>query len=650
MTAPRDSIVRRVAPWVGLISLVLLVAAGRPMARQELPFWAAAAILYGVLLWFLLGRFGEDFETIMPVGPGAGGPRLLPLALVFPLAVVAWQKTGGNVLRPEGAACWAAAVAAWLWSWAPPRDRGPAEGTDPKGRRLPRLTVLAALGAITLAAAFFYFHRLAETPGNPTSDHAETLLDLTDLQSGQRPIFFARNTGREPWKFYWLWGLVEVFGLPVKFLTTKVGTATTALLAIPAMFLLGRELGGNRLGLFAAALVSWSKWPVAMARLGIRVSYAILPTAMVLWALVRYFRRGDRASALWCGLWIGIGLYGYIPFRVVPLFVPIVFALAAFDPRWRGKRRRLLLDALVIAATAALVFLPLLHFMLESPDHFWGRLTSRSGDLSRVLSAETLSTFAGNLRNMALAFHWRGDGGWVNFVTRDPFLDVATGGLFLAGIALALSRVARGCLRWLVPLAGIFLLTLPSTLILTFAHENPSVNRSVAAVPAVFVLAAVPLAYLAAGFAKLRLVGRFVGLAAITALLALSARESYRRYFDDYDRQYDALVEHTVEITHTIQEYAGRGVPVGNVYLVNVPFWLDPRNIAFELGDPGWWVTHEIRPGAPLPQLPQRPLLFVFRPTDTGGREALRRIYPEGKESTVPQSFRDRNFGVYLVE
>ncbi len=637
---------KKLAPGIGFLALVLLVSAGQPMARRELPFWGAVALLYGILFWFTLDHLAGDHEALGPVEPPARGPRILPLAIVLPLAVLAWRWTGANRFRPGGTVCWIAAVLAWIWAWAPaPKSRDAGEARPQSSNRP---VVLVLLAVILAGGVFFYLHRLAATPANPTSDHAETLLDVMDMVHGERPVFFTRNTGREPWKFYWIYVLVKVFGLPVSYLTMKVATAIIGVLAIPAVFLLGRELGGNALGLFAAALVSWSKWPLAQARVGNRFSYAVFPTALVLWALARWFRRGDRASVLWAGAWIGIGLYGYIPFRVVPLFVPLVAAAAALDPRWRGRRLRLLLDGLVIAATAALVFLPLFHFMVQSPQFFFERMAERS-DLSQVSGRAALATFLQNLRNMALAFNWRGDGGWVNGVTDDPFLDVVTGGLFLAGIAVALSRVARGSIRWLVPLAGIFLLTLPSTLILTFAHENPSVNRSVAAVPVVFVLAAVPLAAMTDWLRRTRGPGRLAGFAGIALLLALSGRESYRRYFVDYHRQYSELVEHTQAMAHEIEKWNRDGIPLANAYVLNAPFWLDPRNVAFELGKPDWAITNEIRPGQPPPRLEQRPLLFLVRPSDLGRRAALRRLYPEGEERVVAQDYSDRNFSIYLV-
>ena len=628
----------------GLGATALLLAASFPMQRHQLPFWAALCLAYGVVFWLLILHREPPAEIDgKPLTEWEGRPRPVLLALAAALAAIAWWQTGGNAFRAPGVTAWLAALVAWLAAWRPLARRVAPVAGDANLR--PGLAVTVVLMVIFACGVWFRLHDLERTPANPTSDHAESLLDVTDLLNGQRPIFFPRNTGREPWKFYWIFVLIKVFGFPAKFLTLKIATAVIGALGIPAVFLLGRELGGDRLGIFAAALVAWNHWPVGISRVGNRFSYAFFPTALVLWALLRYLRRGDRASVLWAGFWIGVGLFGYIPARAVPLLAPVALGAALLDPRWRGKGLRLIADVLLMADTALLVFLPLCHFMVERPDLFWMRAASRAG-----LPAEwgPVATFARNLGNMAVAFNWRGDSGWVNAVREAPFLDPASSALFLSGVLITCALFARGSRRWLLPLASLFILTLPSTLSVKFPNENPSVNRSIAVAPVVFVIAAVPLAMLTRSSKKLGSSLRFSALAGIAALLALSVQTSYTRYFVDYDRQYDALVEHTMQIAHTIEAYRQKGVPLARSYVLN-PAWLDPRNIAFELGDPAWAGTNEIAPGSYPPRLDPRPLLFVFRANDFRGLRALRQIYPGQSERVVRQSHPDRNFGVYLV-
>ena len=81
-------------------------------------------------------------------------------------------------------------------------------------------------------------------------------------------------------------------------LAPRVIAATTNLLALPAVFLLGRRLYGNTAGLLAVALVAISVWEVEIARFG--RMYAPFQTVF-LWYLVYFFRYtvDRRQHAVW---------------------------------------------------------------------------------------------------------------------------------------------------------------------------------------------------------------------------------------------------------------------------------------------------------------------------------------------------------------
>jgi hypothetical protein len=628
----------------GLAGVGLLAAATWPMQKQSLPALAAAALAAGLLMWaWLAVRFPPPPDALGEIDPGPAPVRRALLVASIACAAGAWFFTAGGTYRTPGVVLWIAASVGWVAAWTRRGLGGPAV---PSSLRPWQAGVILAV--ILLAAVFFSFHHLAHTPSNPTSDHAETLLDVQDILKGERPIYFPRNTGREPFKFYWLWFLVSVVGLPTNYLTLKIATAAIGLLAIPAMYLLGREMGGARLGLFAAALVSFAKWHVAMARLGLRVTHAVFPTAMVLWALLRYLRRRDRNSAVWAGVWIGIGLYGYTPFRVVPLLVPLALLLAMGDPRRRGGVRSLVATGLLITATAVIVFLPLFHYMVENPATFWYRAASRTSSAEHAVGPRPIAVFARNVANMALSLHWRGTETVVNAVGNDPFLDPVTGALVLAGLVLVASLIVRGSRRWALLAISFVLLTLPSTLSLAFPQENPSINRSVTAIPAVFLVAALALSEIAR---RASLGGRGVRVAAgagIVALLAVAAWQNYVRYFVDFNRTYPYNVHPSLEVSRAIADYRTRGVPLRQVYLMSVPNWVDARNVAFELGDPDW-VQNNVAPEATPPELVNRPLLFVFKRDDELRRSSLRAMYPAGEERIYELPTPGRDFGVYYV-
>lgn len=612
------------------------------MRDQRLPLWAGIAFAAGVT--FSIGlAIAFPPARLQPdsLAPPSGKPRIVLLLLALAAAAATWHQAAGGVYRTSGVAVWIVSVASWLAAWRrhPYRRAGAEEGTA--GRRRFR-----ALGvtSVLLIGAWFLFYDLDQTPGNPTSDHAEKLSDVLDLANGQRPIFFIRNTGREPFQFYWSFALMGMFGLPLKYMTLKIGTALIGLAAIPVLYLLGREMGGPPLGLATAGLASWSKWPVSLARQGLRYPLGILPTAAVLWALLRWLRRGDRASVLWAGALIGIGLHGYISFRVVPLLVAVVVLLSLADRRRRGRRISTLGDGLLMMSTAVVVALPLLRYMVERPDQFWYRAATRAGSLERPIDAEPLAIFVRNLWNMLLALDWKGASTWVVLRQYDTFLDAVTASFWVVGVLLLVVQAVRGSLRWAVVAVGLFVLTLPSTLSLAFPDENPSINRSGTAIPAVFLVAALAVVSLVPRRAGVARIAASVGLA---ALLLFSILLNFRQYFVDFHRSYDQTVDHSMSMARVLDEYRKKGIPLRQMYLLYADYWVDGRNIAFELGDPSWAATQIIPTGKMPPHTSARPLVFLHVPGAPILTE-LAKTYP-GTDRVVRQDFSERDFAVYFV-
>jgi hypothetical protein len=638
----------------------LLAAAQTLLLHQQLTALNIAGLLTGLGLWVatLRGAARLQDKPDALVAP-ARAPRIVLGGMAIIGIAGAFANTDGNVFRPAGVVPWLAAIGLWLAAWWPAGPRQEPAPARTHWRR--RAIVLAPLAVIVVVGACFRFYRLAETPSDPTQDHAEKLLDIQDLLDGQRPIYFPRNTGREPAQFYFTLTLINEFGLPPNYDTLKLGTALVDTLAIPAVFLLATEMGGPATGLLAAAFYSVGKWPLAIARAGLRYPYAPLPTALALWALFRYLRRGDRRDALLCGISLGAGLYGYSPFRAVTLVIPAVTLIAlCFDERWRGRRKELVGHGLLIAATAALVFLPLGHYMLERPDIFWYRAGTRIVSADRyvgndqiALLFEQLLVFLQNNLHAALAFNWRGDSSRVGMVVDDPFLDPIAGAAFLAGMAmLSYQVIVRRDVRSASMIVALPLLMLSSTLAIAFPEENPSAVRGGPAAPLVFTIAALALAL---ALRRLMSPGRLAGVAlaalALGLLLVLAAQHDYERYFVEYDAQYRAFVPNTSEVVKAISSAAAQGVDRDHAFIFAAPRWLDTHNVGIKLGDIDWAERHTVNERDPLPeQADSRPLLLVINKADQRHVQAVRQRWPNGTLTYVPSAISDsKDFYTFLV-
>ncbi len=640
---------RRLAPWLGLGGLAALVAASASLEKRELTPGAIAALAAGLLIWVAVARIDPPAGDVLgALDPAPRGPRIVPLAVALVSAGVCWWRMPAEEFSRAGVAAWVVAIACWLWAWWAPRASGAARTPSSAGERW---AARGAMAIVLAAAVWFQFHDLAGVPSNPISDHAEEMLDMRDLIEGHPGVFFWRNLGNGPLHFYWTAFLVKGLGLPLNYLTLKTATALFGLLVAPALFLLGRELGGPWLGVAAAGFGAWSKWSVALARQGVEYIYPIPLTALVLWAVLRYQRRGDRGSVLAAGAAIGIGLSTYLSFRIVPLLVPLAFGVALLDRRRQGRRWKTVGDGLLVAATSAILFLPVIKFAFlgEHREYFWSRIATRTTDAEVALTASPWRVFAGNLWNMAKAFHWQGSSTWTVLHAGDPFLDIVSGGLFLAGLVLLVALALRGAWRWATLLPAFFLLALPSTLSIAFPGENPSLNRAGTSLPVVFLLVGLAFAHLWTGFLRERVLLRAAGLSALLAGAGWSAQMNAEAYFERLGESYDALIEHALEIAAVLSRYRAQGIPIRHAYLLAVDFWVDARIIALELGDPSWSDTNNIVPPKVPEGLTARPLVFVYRANDRERVRALESLYPGGTTRIIPQSQHDRDFGVYVV-
>ena len=668
-----------------LLGLMVLLVVQRHFEQRELSMLILIGLLVAIGLWALAldksPPVADNLGVLQPSALGYVGLRVGMSAFAAVLAVLAWRGITGNEFTQPVVILWLGAVLLWLAAWSPwGRPLGWQRSSDPAEQRK-RWIVAAILLGITAFGAWLRFHRLYFTPYDMTQDHSWKLLDVKTILDGGRPIFFPNNTGREPWQFYYTAVLMRVFNLPLDYMALKIGNGIIGTITIPIIYLFGRELGGRKLGLFAAALYTIGKWPLETTRMGLRFPHATLPAALVLWYLWRYVRAGRRSDALWVGIWMGVGLYGYIGIRAVPFVIAAVFGLLLFDRRRRNGRSIATLfgHGMLILVTSALIFLPLGHFMQQFPDQFWYRVATRTTDRERSIEKDICSdakttlgevtsnvtlckvgVFAYNNVQMALAFNWRGDRNEVNTVSYDPFLDYITAALLLAALPVLVWRLfVERSLRWWMTVIALPLLLLTTTLSIAFPIENPSTARTGVAMPVLFVIAAAPLALLSewvmGGGAAQRWLKRGLWRWAVLgglclALFAVATQENYVRYFRDLDRQYRGFVPNTGEIAQAIKAYSNRGITNDNAFFVGWPYWFESRALSVHLGDIAWHETHELRQNEPIPPLVAgQPRLYVLNREDEKRRTELQQTFPNGELKFVATPVPSKSFYLFYI-
>ncbi len=639
---------------------------------RDTPIQGAALLAVGVGLWAaaLWPRVAESaspgVDSPQPIALPGFEPRphtgirwrAVSVALVF--TTLTLLTTGGNNFSVLGRISWVACMGAWLAAFwdgpLPPRRdwRGAVERWWQSGFTVRLSRTLGLLALVLAASAVFRFARLNQVPIEMTSDHVEKLLDVNDiLNNGRRPVFEPNNGGREVMAFYLDAIAARFAGTGLTHLTLKLVTATAGFLTLPFIFLLARELTSDDLIALLATLaagIGW--WPNVISRNGLRFPLAPLFGAAALWLIVRAIRRESRNDALLAGLVLGVGLYGYTPIRAVPPAAALALVLYALHRRGRSLTLKLggWLVMLTIVMLAGAV--PLMRYAIDDPENFWQRTFTRiTGDPESQAPPST-QVFLQNEWNSLRMFSWTADSAWLVSPANQPALDWVMGALFALGVATLFVRFARRRdWRDAFLLLSIPVLLLPSTLALAFPIENPSLHRSGAAIPIVFIIVAIPLSRLVEHWRALRpgRAGSAAGVAAAALLIVVSAQANWKIVFVDYATQYHNSAQNASELGRIVRAWADSVGDWDTVTIRAYPNWVDTRAVGIYAGKFGW--NNVILSPDQFDDLVNdpRPKLYIVNRHDPDMIPTLRVMYPQGKLTFHPSQFLDKDFYTFFV-
>ncbi len=354
---------------------------------------------------------------------------------------------------------------------------------------LTRRQALAVMVVILFVGAGMRLWDLAAIPQGVWFDEAENGLVATRILTdpGFKPIYISDLTQLPALFFYYLAGWIALLGSNV--LAVRLASASLGLLTVAGVYLLGRELFGQEVGLVAALLLSVSRWHVNFSRFGMNGIAAPFFLVFMLYFLARGLRRGAERDFVFAGLALGLGLNTYLAFDVVPLLVllwighHLVVGRAAFARKYWSL---LLVGGLV----AVLVVAPLVTFAARNSAEFFERTRTASLFTDKT-PEEARQALWSNVVKHAEMFNVHGDGNGRHNLAGSPQLDDGTAALLLLGIAVALARARQP--RFLLLVFWLGLLLLPGLLSLDF--EAPQSYRSIGVVPVTALLAALPVVY-----------------------------------------------------------------------------------------------------------------------------------------------------------
>jgi DNA-binding beta-propeller fold protein YncE/4-amino-4-deoxy-L-arabinose transferase-like glycosyltransferase len=518
------------------------------------------------------------------------------------------------------------------------------------------LTDTISLAAILLLAFLARIWRDGSIPEGLWFDEADRGLDaIRILTERYLPPVYAPTFIQEPVGIrYLIVPLVGLFGrepLALRFPVVLLGT-----LGVGGIYLLARVLYGWRVAVVAAGLAIGFVWHLNFSRIALPAIPSLTCDTIAVVLLIYGMRSGNRFVLAAAGVVAAAGQYFYFSSELMLVVLALVGLHQLIAGRTEFLRRNFAGLALFIAGFVIAVG-PVGQVAIRD----FGQFNSRAQTVSifnEVNQAGNWSPLINNIKTHLLMFDVRGDPNGRHNWSGRPMLDPVTGGLAIAGLALALVRFWR--IEFALPLLWLPIATLGGALSLSF--EAPQTHRSIDAIVPSLLFAALPLGLLWHELDRitggLRVTGdskmwegfrreplQIASCAAVVLILLGTNVVNLRRYFTQ--QQPDSRTWLEMQAPQTI---AGRqivGLPSGlRVYLE--PSWVGSPSIRFLVANPHPYAPFDLALDLPIVD----PSAAIFLGDQRLVAERIAALYPGATRlyTQMPEPGTIGGFGFVIPE
>ena len=532
-------------------------------------------------------------------------------------------------------------------------DSGDVAGDRRSRLRAAALPLAILVIALGLGIAFRFF-RLTSAPPGVWFDEAQNgiIADRILDDSHFRPVFITGyyGTNRPALPVYVFAVGIELLGRTI--LGLRSVSAVAGILTLVALFFLARELFNLRVAALATFFLAIMHWHIDFSRLAMEPIWGPFFAVSAVFFFVRGVRRGRWYNFAAAGLLLGLGLHFYWAFLLVPALFA-VFAAHSLLVRQSARLAPLAIGGVLVAGVAFAAYSPVAVYAVQHPKEYRQRASELNITKDKSFG-ETVDAVLSSTRKHALMFNSEGDLNGRHNLPGAPMLDTLMGILFVLGIGITLARARQP--SYLLVLLWLIVLMQPA--VWSREIEAPQALRSILALPAVAILAALPLAALwemapelsRGGAAVVRnktrwrdlLGSRSADYAVVAAIavvilfvLAQTAYRNYDTYFNDQQGSAKAWFDANAEITFLADEMKRLGTD--HRFLVATSFAGWPT-IEFVGGDAARAAEYREDLTRALPLNASRPTAFFLdgkRPNDTLWIQLL---YPDAsiKEALPP--------------
>ena len=373
---------------------------------------------------------------------------------------------------------------------------------------LPKKYQTIFLLSILVLASFFRLWQLDFIPPGLYPDEAMNGMDaLKTLETGQFKVFYPENNGREG-LFIWLIALsFKLFGLGAY--SIRLVSAILGILTVLGLYLLTKELFNKNIALLSSFFLAVSFWHTNFSRIGFRAVLVPFLICFSFYFLLRAFRKNNTLDYLWAGIFVSLGFYTYIAFRVAVLILGIVILLKMIEYWQENKPEQVNWDWLwkkvylkdgwwkvdLFLAVVIIMALPIGFYFINNPQDFIGR----AGGVSVFATEAPFKELGLSTIKTLGMFKFVGDWNWRHNYAGSPMLAWSTNILLLIGLVLVIlalfkrQLLAKGIVPPLFLLSWFIIMLLPA--IFTF-ESVPHALRTIGVIPVIYIFAALGLYWL----------------------------------------------------------------------------------------------------------------------------------------------------------
>jgi 4-amino-4-deoxy-L-arabinose transferase-like glycosyltransferase len=293
---------------------------------------------------------------------------------------------------------------------------------------------LSIMVALLLAATFLRIAGWLDAPPGMRYDEMTVVVEADRIRLGDRPIYM--DGSAEEALYHYLFAISEDLIAPQLF-TQRWLSAALGLIAVAAIYALGRRMFNLRVGLLAAAISVGAFWALMYSRMGLRL---IALPAFVLLGLIFLWRgldRSRRIDFILAGALLGLSAYTYSATRMLPLILIFFLAYLLLFKRDLFRRQAINIGLTLILGLAIAAPMAIHIATVPAAER---RLGEVEGPLDALQRGDVMPLINSTIITAGM-FIAGGDPESLYNIPNRPVFDLLTGAIFYIGVLICLKRV-----------------------------------------------------------------------------------------------------------------------------------------------------------------------------------------------------------------